>query len=269
MTLNINGLSRKQAEFLSHLAAEGKSIFSTQQAHAYWGEPAYAANVLSRLVQKGWLQRLGRGVYMLLPLAAGRERIWSESGYVIAAHLIQPAAVAYWSALHYWKMSKDIPGVVFVQSTRRKRPLEVLEMRFRFVTMKEAHFFGVMERRIDGKPIYVTNREKTLLDAAARPDLSGGIGQLAQALQAAHADINWQRLDNYLVRWGGGVVVKRLGYLFESLALPIPDQKTRLEQWQNMLSAGISPLEPGIAAKGRTVTRWRVRVNVDLKQFMR
>lgn len=115
----------------------------------------------------------------------------------------------------------------------------------------------------------VTNREKTLLDAAARPDLSGGIGQLAQALQVAHSDINWQRLDDYLVRWGGGVVVKRLGYLLERLALPIPDRKTRLEQWQNMLSAGISPLEPGMAARGRTVTRWRVRVNVDLEQFMR
>lgn len=269
MIQNINGLSRKQAEFLSHFAAEGKSIFSTQQAHTYWGEPAYTANILSRLVQKGWLRRLGRGVYMLLPLAAGRERIWSESRYVIAAHLIQPAAVAYWSALYYWKMSEQIPDVVFVQSTRRKCPLEVLGMRFRFVTVKEAHFFGVIERTVDGKPIYVTNREKTLIDAAARPDLSGGIGQLAQALQAAHADINWARLDEYLVRWGGGVVVKRLGYLLERLALPIPDRKTRLEQWQNMLSAGISPLEPGIATKGRTVTRLRVRVNVDVEQFMR
>ncbi|MGB0386023.1 MAG: type IV toxin-antitoxin system AbiEi family antitoxin domain-containing protein [Ardenticatenaceae bacterium] len=276
MTQNINGLSKKQAEFLSHLAAEGKNLFSIQQAHAYWGSPAYTANVLSRLVQKGWLRRLERGVYMLLPLAAGRERVWSESGYptsldkcVIAAHLIQPAAVAYWSALHYWNMTEHIPGVVFVQSTRRKRPLEVLGMRFRFVSVKEAHFFGVIQRTVDGKPIYVTNREKTLLDAAARPDLSGGIAQLAQALQAAHSDINWQRLDDYLVRWGGGVVVKRLGYLLERLALPIPDRKTRLEQWQNMLSAGISTLEPGMAARGRTVTRWRVRVNVDVEQFKR
>lgn len=268
MTHTIKGLSRKEAEFLSQLAAEGKSVFSIQQAHAYWGSSAYAANVLSKLVQKGWLRRLERGVYMLLPLAAGPERIWSESGYVIAPHLIQPAAVAYWSALHYWNMSEQIPGVLFVQSTRRKRPLEVLGMRFRFVTVKKAHFFGVIQRTLDGKPIYVTNREKTLVDAAARLDLSGGIGQLAQALQAAHADINWSRLDDYLVRWGGGVVVKRLGYLLECLALPIPNRKTRLEQWQDMLTAGISILEPGMA-RGRTVTRWRVRVNVDVEQFKR
>lgn len=139
------------------------------------------------------------------------------------------------------------------------------------MTVKDAHFFGVIQRTVDGKPIYVTNREKTLLDvdAAARPDLSGGIVQLAQALQAAHADINWQRLDDDLVRWGGGVVVKRFGYLLETLALPIPDRKTRLEQWQNMLSAGISILEPGMGATGATVTRWRVRVNVDVEQFER
>lgn len=269
MTHNINGLSTQQAEFLSHLAASGKNIFSTQQAQAYWGSSAYTANVLSRLVRKGWLQRLERGVYMLLPLAAGPERFWSESAYVIVPHLIQPAAVAYWSALHYWNMTEQIPGVVFVQSTRRKRPLEVLGMRFRFITVREAHFFGVLRRSLDGKPIYVTNREKTLLDAAARPDLSGGIIQLAQALQAAHSDINWTRLDSYLVRWGGGVVVKRLGYLLETLALPIPDRKIRTGRWQKMLKAGISPLEPGMGTDGPTVTRWQVRVNVDINQFKR
>ena len=97
-------------------------------------------------------------------------------------------------------------------------------MRFRFV--KDAHFFGLVQRTVDGKAIYVTNREKTLLDAAARPDLSGRIGQLAQALQAAHSDINWTRLDNYLARWGG-VVVTRLGYLLSTAAHSRPKNTPR------------------------------------------
>lgn len=111
--------------------------------------------------------------------------------------------------------------------------------------------------------MYVTDREKTLLDAA-RPDLSGGIAQLAQALQAAHADVDWTRLDDYLVKWGGGVPVKRLGYLVEALALPIPDLEQRLQRWQTSLSRGISLLEPGAGPSGPVVTRWRVRLNVDI-----
>jgi len=266
MTGNIKALSAQEAEFLSRLAAEGKDIFSVAEARTYWPTSTYTANVLSRLVRKGWLQRLDRGVHMLLPLAAGPDRAWSESALVIAPHLIRPAAVAYWSALHYWNMTEQIPQVVFVQSTRRKQPVGALGMRFHFVTVKEEHFFGVVRRTLDGKPIYVTDREKTLLDAAARPDLSGGIAQLAQALQAAHPDVDWSQLDGYLARWEGGAVVKRLGYLLDTMALPIPDREKRLEQWQGMLSQGISPLEPGAGANGPTVTRWRVRVNVNVGQ---
>jgi hypothetical protein len=93
---------------------------------------------------------------------------------------------------------------MFVQSTRRKRPVEVLGIRFRFVTVSQARFFGVARRTLDGKAITVTNREKTLLDAAARPDLSGGIAQLAQALRAAYPEVDWGRLDDYLTRWVAG-----------------------------------------------------------------
>ena len=285
MTRTIRELGAKEAEFLSRLAADGQAIFSTAQAQAFWGNVDYTTKILNRLVHKGWLQRLQRGVYMVIPLEAGPERAWSESALVIAPHLIQPAAVAYWSALHFWNMTEQVPRVVFVQSTRRKRPVEILGMRFRFVSVSEAHFFGIARRIVDGKPIYVTDREKTLLDAAARPDLSGGIAQLAQALRTACADaygvavqhhrhsphgdpdalttsLDWMRLDGYLARWGGGVVVKRLGYLVETLALPIPDRERRMERWQGMLSQGISLLEPAAGAKGPVATRWRIRVNV-------
>ena len=38
--------------------------------------------------------------------------------------------------------------------------------------------------------------------------------------------------------------------------------KKALERWQQLLSHGISPLEPGAGQAGPTVTRWRLRVNV-------
>jgi predicted transcriptional regulator of viral defense system len=266
VTRTIRALGAKEADFLSRLAGAGQGIFSTTQAQDFWGNPDYTTNVLSRLVRKGWLQRLERGLYMVIPLEAGPERTWTESALVIVPHLIQPAAVAYWSALHYWNMTEQVPRTVLVQSTRRKPPVEVLGMRFRFITVNQAHFFGVVRRTVDGKPVYVTDREKTLLDAAARPDLSGGIIQLAQALQATHSDLNWPQLDDYLAQWGGGVVVKRLGYLVETLPLPIPGRDERLARWQGMISQGISPLEPGVGAGGPVVTRWQIRVNVTVAE---
>jgi predicted transcriptional regulator of viral defense system len=122
------------------------------------------------------------------------------------------------------------------------------------------HFLGIPTVFFALKTTRVTDREKTLVDCAARPDLSGGILQLAQALSSSYSQINWEKLDQYLKQWGGGTVVKRLGYLVE--ALKLPEQEDRLIRWQSLITRGVSPLEPGYGNHGPIRTRWQVRVNV-------
>jgi predicted transcriptional regulator of viral defense system len=249
--INIMALSEQETTFLSTLASTRKNIFTFEDARMFWGESARTANALSRLAHKGWIKRLDRGTYLIVPLEAGPEQTWSESGLVIAPYLIKPAAVAYWSALHYWNMTEQILLTLFGQE-------------FRFITVRPERFFGIYERTADDRRIVVTDREKTLLDAAARPDLSGGIAQLSQAMKAANANLDWEKLDAYLETWGGGTVVKRLGYLLEILALNVVGNEQRLVRWRNMLSEGISLLEPGSQARGPVVTRWRLMVNITL-----
>jgi predicted transcriptional regulator of viral defense system len=264
VTQNIRELNAQEAEFLSRQAAEGRTIFSTEEARDFWGDAAYTAKMLSQLARKRWLQRLERSVYMIIPLEAGPERTWSENALVIVPHLVQPAAVAYWSALHYWSLTEQVPQTVFVQCTRRKRDVEILGQRFHFVTIKPARFFGVLQRSIDGKSISVTDREKTLLDTASRLDLSGGSRQLAAALRTGQAALDWDRFDHYLARWDEGAAVKRLGYLIEALELPLPDRGARLTKWQAAITHGVSLLDPSAAQAGPVVTRWHLRINVDL-----
>jgi predicted transcriptional regulator of viral defense system len=257
-------LSDQEAEFLSRLSASGKSIITTDEADKEWRGSTPVNVVLHRLEKKRWLQRLERGVYLLIPLEAGPERFWSESPLVIASYLIQPVAVAYWSALNYWQMTEQVPQVTFVQSTKRKRDLEIIGMRFQFVSIQKDRFFGIIERKINDKKFTVTDREKTLIDCANRPELSGGIAQLSQSLLNEHSQVDWAKLDGYFERWGGGTVVKRLGYLVDMLKLPIPERELRLNKWKGLLARGISPLEPGSGKDGPTVTTWQVQVNVNL-----
>ena len=94
--------------------------------------------------------------------------------------------------------------------------------------MVKAKFFGVLQRTLNGRPVYVTDREKALVDAADPPELSGGSLQLAQVLQAAQPALDWPRLDDYLQRWPNTGPLKRLGYLVETLALSLPDREERL-----------------------------------------
>lgn len=264
--MSITGLGQREAEFLSRLSQGGNIIFTTRQAQEFWGEPALTWQVLNRLQRKGWIQRLERGLYMIVPLAAGPDRQWTEDSFVIAGHLTQPAAIAYWSALHYWNMTEHIPQVVFIQSTARKHRAQalILGMSYRFIVITKSKFFGVITQYRNGQPFPITDREKTLVDACDRPDLSGGMAHVSQALKTSLDQLDWERLDNYLARFGSSAVYKRLGYLIELGNLAIPGREDRLEHWRDKLRTGISPLEPGAGISGPINSRWRLKVNVEV-----
>jgi predicted transcriptional regulator of viral defense system len=264
MPMNITGLGKREAEFLSKLAQRGNTLFTTRQAQEFWRNPALTGQALNRLQRKGWIQRLERGLYMVVPLAAGPERDWAEDSFVIATHLARPAAIAYWSAMHHWNMTEHIPQVVFVQSTRRKHKTQTLigGVTFQFVVVTEKKFFGVITQYRNDQPISITDREKTLIDACDRPDLSGGIALVSQALRTCLDQIEWDRIDDYLARFGSSAVYERLGYLIDRGELAIPERGKRLERWHAQLKTGISPLEPGASIAGHINSRWQLRVNV-------
>lgn len=264
--MHITGLGQREAEFLSELSQRGETIFTIRQAQNFWGESALAWGALNRLQRKGWIQRLERGLYMVVPLAAGPSRQWVEDSFVIAGHLIQPAAVAYWSALHYWNMTEHIPRVVLVQSTARKHKPQalILGIVYRFILLTKTKFFGVITQYRNGQPFPITDREKTLMDALDRPELSGGIALVFQALKTCQDQIEWERLDDYLSRFGSSAVYKRLGYLVELGKLAIPESENRLEHWLTNIKSGVSSLEPGMGRVGRINSRWRLRLNVEV-----
>ena len=266
MAQTITGLSQREAEFLSRLAAESRSVFRSGEVVHHWPDPVSAHHALSRLQRGGWLKRIERGLYLLVPLSAGPDRAWTEDALVIGTRLVEPSAIAYWSALRFWNFTEQAPRTIFVQSPHRKlKPKLILAgVQYQFVTIREPRFFGLARRAVDGQPIQVTDREKSVVDAADRPDLCGGIWQLAQALRGHWAEVDWPKLDEYLIRFASGAVYKRLGHLVEALALPIPDRAERLAAWQTHLSAGIAPLDSGEPAGGSVHMRWRVRDNIGL-----
>ena len=256
-------LGPQERRFLSVLASQGMRTFRIEDAKPHWASEGQARKAVSRLRRKGWLQRLERGVYMIVPLEAGPEGWWTEDTLVIATQLAHEGAAAYWTALHYWGMTEQVPRTVFVQTSHRRARwnVTILGVRYRFVSVQREKLFGVSTQTSDGIPFRITDREKTLVDACDRPDLSGGILQIAQALGSG-VDLDWGKVDAYLARFGSGAVYKRLGYLAEALDLQLPERNRRLSAWREALTQGIALLEPSAGKAGPTNTRWRVRINV-------
>ena len=258
-------LSHAESTLLTTLAAEGRSVFATRDAYAIRGRSKATRDTLERLVRKGWLERIVRGKYLIIPLEAGPERIWTESAHVIAGELVSPSMVSNWSALAYWNLTDQVPRVTYVQTTSRKedRTPTVLGMRFRIVRVKPHKLFGGHRCYEHGGPAVITDREKTILDCLDRPDLSGGVEELARAMVAADGDLDWERVTDYLGRFGSGAVVKRLGFLAEVLKLAHPPDQGTLDRWRELLTAGIAKLDPSSPIEPyRVVTRWRIAVNL-------
>ena len=134
----IISLSDAEASFLTTLAASGKQIFATKDGYDVLGKGKATRDALARLVDKGWLERIEKGKYLIIPLEAGPDRTWTEDAHVIAGHLVSPSMVSHWSALNYWNLTERVPRVTYVQTTARKenRRPRVLGMHFRIVRVK-------------------------------------------------------------------------------------------------------------------------------------
>jgi predicted transcriptional regulator of viral defense system len=210
------------------------------------------------LEKKGWVERIEKGKYMVIPLGA-RKGEYTLNEFVIGSLLVDPSAIAYWSALNYHGLTEQIPATIFVQTTSRKKKqeLEIFGVRYRIVRIKEGKFFGIEKVWLDEFQVNVTDREKTIVDCLDKPGLCGGVIEVAKALK--HGEFDFEKLSEYAIKIGNSGVVRRLGYLCDVLGLKInlPEVKAK-----NYLL-----LDPTMPKKGETNGKWRLIINLDIGEL--
>jgi predicted transcriptional regulator of viral defense system len=269
MMTQIRTLGSTEARLLNRLAANGHTVFTTDQARAVLNTGNREINkLLYQLTLKRWLLRLEKGKYLILPLEAGMEGLYSVHEFVIAAHLVHPGAIAYASALSFHALSDLLPQAVLVATTRRKADvtIEELGIRFRFITIRAHKFFGLQTVMIEDQPIQITTASKTLVDGLDHPDLSGGIVELAKGLSRyAQTGADWAQLTADARRLGNRTVFKRLGYLSEILELDVGEWA---ERWRTEISPGETVLDPRYGRQGSYRADWNLRVNVSKEQLL-
>jgi len=262
-------LGPTETRLLNRLAADGHVVFSTAQARAALGNEGQDINkLLYHLTRKRWLLRLEKGKYLILPLEAGMEGLYSAHEFAIAAHLVRPYAIAYASALSFHALSDLLPHTVFVATTRRKSEVTVEELglRFRFITLAPYKFFGIQTVTIEDQPVRITTPSKTLVDGLDRPELCGGVVELAKGLKRYTGDnANWTQLTADAQRLGNRTVFKRLGYLVEVLGLEVGEWTDR---WRAEISSGETLLDPRYGHRGSYHAGWNLRLNVDEEHLL-
>ena len=213
--------------------------------------------ILSRLEKKGWIERIEKGKYMIIPLGAEKGK-YTLNEFVIGSLLVNPYSVAYWSALNFYGLTEQFPNTVFLQTTSRKKKqaTEVFGVRYRIVRVKEEKFFGIRKEWIENTQVHITDKEKTILDCLDKPQYCGGVVEVAKALKYG-SELDKKKLVEYAQKLKNSGVIRRLGYLCDLFAIDIgiPKIKTR-----NYLL-----LDPTMSHKGQKNAKWRLIMNLDEK----
>lgn len=243
-------------QLLDELVSEGRTQFTSVEAAARLGRSAAATgNLLARLVRDGLLDRVRRGHYAIRQLgtlgtvaAAENVLLAVSAGF---AHV--PHRVAYRSALDQHDLLVHPSRTIQLALTKPTRSGTLSGRRLGVVLESQAAL-GIGAKRQDG--VWISDLERALLDAAARPELVGGAPVLAEAIAAAASKgVDPSRLMTYARALSWGPALRRLGSLADTLK--IAGLAGHLEPLSKPTSD--IELEPGRETSSYRDSKWWVR----------
>jgi predicted transcriptional regulator of viral defense system len=250
---------------LSRLARNAKGgLISTEEASRVLGLAARVATArLARLVTAGWLARVRRGLYLILPLEAGGASTTTlEDPWVLAEVLLAPCYVGGWSAAEHWGLTEQIFRSTFVVTAAGARS------RSRTLLGAELHIVRVPMKRITGSAqvwrgplrVSVSDRERTIADSLIDPAWVGGVRHLVEILGTYRHGPDWNppKLLSRMEELGRGAAYKRLGFLTEDV---LGGEPSIIEACLRAKTAGAIKLDPAVSSRGRLVKKWGLWVN--------
>jgi predicted transcriptional regulator of viral defense system len=261
-------LGPESGEVLLRLSAQGRTIFSASDARAITGNSSQATvMLLGRMVRKGWLVRLKRDKYLIVPLEGVLEGIPMTDRNVIAREIMgsTPYYLSHYTAMELREMTTQPVNAVFVTVRKQRNDRSIAGTEYRFVYAGEHSFWGWEETwATPYEKVRVSDLEKTILDAAARPDLCGGIAELGRGLWLRRDDLDEGRLVEYARRLDHMAAARRVGFLLKTHELGRPATISTL---RNFGRAGYDPLDPTLPADGPHDSQWRLRINLDPEEL--
>lgn len=258
------GLSANEARITSELVSEGNTIITLDDLERKAGTRLGARKMASSLERKRWLERIGKGVYLVLSLNAGSKPEWTEDAYYIASKIAGEYYIGYYNMLNHYGWTEQIPLKIIVAVKKPLKSRKILGIEYEFVALDKKKFFGTENKRIGTHEICVSDKEKTIVDALDHPEYCGGIEEVAKCIYEAKAEVDWKKVIEYAKKIGNGAVFKRLGYISDVMVLELPDEQ--MKQIRNGVTKGYSLLYPSRQKEGVHNSKWNLIINANLKK---
>jgi predicted transcriptional regulator of viral defense system len=236
------------------------TITNVQAAQILKIKQSDASKLLARWCKQGWLTRVTRGFYVVVPLEAERADLPLEDPWQVAVGLYSPCYVGGWSAAEYWDLTEQIFRTTVVMTAKRPRNKKptLRGSAFWLSTVAPEKMFGLKTVWHGSVKVLVSDPSRTIIDILAEPRFGGGIRSVQDIFRnyLASEEKNLDRLLEYAEHLGNGAVFKRLGFLLETNA---SQDVAAIARCQEKLTMGYTRLDPGLPAEA-LLKRWRLWV---------
>jgi predicted transcriptional regulator of viral defense system len=256
------------------LYSQNRPVFHFEEAAKILGGRSPASKALSQLINHGVVTRLKSGTFRLVPYELGFEREYLGNPYIVARELVlgghkdvkKGYYISYGSAFELHQIVTQPQFIVYVSSPKMMRSRIIQGTEFKFVRCKSNDLFGLTEMWIDkSEKVFVSDLERTLIDGLKQPTYCGGFSEVAKGFSIKRELIDPQKLIDYAVKLGVGVVNRRLGYLMELYQI---GPRIYCDFLQTTLTSSYLLLDPELPAQGRYIAKWRLRLNIPEEELL-
>jgi predicted transcriptional regulator of viral defense system len=233
------------------------------------GSPQRADQVSRSLRAKNWLERLSRGLYVLIPADRGPEGIPDANLVALARHLLEEYYVGFATAAAHHRLSPQSRTTVHIATTRHVADRQIRGTWFRFTTVVPRKFFGFQPTAVFDEHVNISDLEKTVIDCVDRPDCAGGMGEVSSVISRAARKLDWEKFCRYASRFNSVACVQRFGYLADTAGVDLPrDARIQLKSMIKKNSRSFLGSVARWGRAGRYDPAWQVLVNVPPRELL-
>lgn len=258
-------ISTQSAGLLAYFNERNKSCFSFAEAFQALPDSNETAvrKLLSDMTKRGLLMRLKDGLFYIIPYEQDAE-IFVPDWHSIAEFLVFGVNhyIGYYSALqiHSLITQPSLKEQIVVAKQIRPSEIKIKDVPFQFIYHNTKHFFGAKKIWTDSfNKVSCSDLEKTFIDCLFKPEYAGGTVEIAKAIYMAKDKIKWVKLLDYAVKFDSQAVIKRLGFLLETLGLG----GEITGELQKMKSSSYAILDTELPKNGKRISRWNIQQNLE------
>lgn len=257
----MKSLSKQEYDLISSFAIKNKKVITIDDVKDTFNFSAGKIRViLHRLVKKGWLERIEKRKYLIVPLE-GREG-WAEHPFVPLPKLAKMYYISYRTALAYYGFTEQIPIYIFAATPERKKSLEFQGYTYKFVKLDQKKFFGYLSVKIEDTEVNIADKEKTIIDCLSFEKYAGSIIEIFKALYNNKEQFDFDKLIDYAIKTENHSLVRRLGFLLDLIKQNIERLMKYTGSFRPIyLSATLPKKKCGESKK------WKLILNIEEKEL--